>query len=158
MKYFLSLLSFLLIVSCATTKTNSKYATIEYEAGACFGFCPIYKITIDSDRTAIFEAKRFNFSKDTSSEKDEGNFTGKIDPEKYEELVLILDSINPKGLKEYYGNKNVTDLPTSYLSIKYNDGTTKKMEDYGKRGTPELKKLYQFFDELKTNQNWTKIE
>ncbi|QOW10198.1 hypothetical protein Q73A0000_07395 [Kaistella flava (ex Peng et al. 2021)] len=157
MKYVLSLFSFLLIVSCATTKTTSKYSKIEYSAGPCFGFCPIFKMTINSDRTATFEAERFNFSRDTESQKSEGSFQGKIDQEHYNQLISLLDSL-PKDLKDDYGNKNVTDLPTSNLTLNYQDGHLKKVQDYGKRGTPELVKVYQFFEDLKTNQNWTKIE
>lgn len=158
MKYLLSFFGFLLILNCSANKTPTKYATIQYEAGACFGFCPIYKMTINSDRTAIFEAKRFNFSRETSSDKEEGTFKGKINEDDYLKLISILDSLNPKDLKDFYGNKNVTDLPTSYLTLNYTDGSEKKIQDYGKRGTPDLQKLYLFFDELKTNQNWTKIE
>ncbi len=148
----------LLLLNCSTNKVNSKYSTIEYEAGACFGFCPVYKMTINADRTAIFDAKRFNFSRDTSSENDEGTFKGTINEIQYKELVSILNSLNPKDLKDNYGNQNVSDLPTSYLTLNYEDGSVKKIKDYGKHGTPGLEKLYQFFDDLKTNQNWTKIE
>ncbi len=158
MKYLFSLLAMFLLLNCSTNKVNSKYSTIEYEAGACFGFCPVYKMTINADRTAIFEAKRFNFSRDTSSEKDEGTFKGTINEIQYKELVTILNSLNPKELKDNYGNQNVSDLPTSYLTINYEDGSMKKIKDYGKHGTPGLEKLYQFFDDLKTNQNWMKIE
>ena len=158
MKYLFSLVAMFLLVNCSTNKTTAQYSTITYEAGACFGFCPIYKMTINADQTAIFEAQRFNFSKDTSSEKDEGTFSGKIDNVQYLKLVSILNSLNPKDLKDNYGNQNVSDLPTSYLTLNYKDGSMKKIKDYGKHGTPELEKLYQFFDDLKTNQNWTKIE
>ena len=158
MKYLFCLVTMFLLINCTTNKANTKYSTIEYEAGACFGFCPIYKMTINADRTAIFDAKRFNFSRDTSSDKEEGTFKGTISEIKYKELIAILDSINPKNLKDYYGNQNVPDLPTSYLKVDYADGSMKKIEDYGKQGTPNLEKLYQFFDELRTSENWTKIE
>lgn len=158
MKYLLSFLTLVLLLNCSANKT-SIYAQVEYEAGACFGFCPIYKISINSDRTAIFEAKRFNFSRDTSSsDENEGTFKGTIDQVQYDKLLSILDSLNPKNLNDFYGNKNVSDLPTSYLTIKYKDASIKKIQDYGKRGTPELQNLYQFFDDLRTNQAWTKIE
>ncbi|QDP86322.1 hypothetical protein FNJ88_12455 [Chryseobacterium sp. SNU WT5] len=158
MKYLLSLLVFTFMISCSTTQNASKYSKIEYSAGACFGFCPIYKMTIDSDRTALFEAERFNFSRDANSEESEGTFKGTLKPENYRQLVELLDSQNPKDLKDYYGNKNVSDLPSSNLIITYQDGTVKKIQDYGKHGTKGLEKLYQFFDSLKTNQNWTKIK
>ena len=158
MKYFFGLLAFVLFTSCSTSKIPVKYSQIEYSAGACFGFCPIFKMTIDSDRTAIFEAERFNFSQDTSSEKKEGTFKGKINETEYHQLIRMLDSLQPKNLKDYYGNKNISDLPTSYLTVTYQDGSVKTIQDYGKHGTEELEKLYQLFEDLKTNQTWTKNE
>lgn len=144
--------------SCATSQNTSNYSKIEYEAGACFGFCPIYKMTINKDRTATFEATRFNFSQDRQSQESEGTFKGKIDQEQYDQLLSMLDSLDPKTLKDYYGNKNITDLPTSYLTLSSDEGTVKRIQDYGKSGTPELIDLYHFFDDLKKNQTWTKIE
>lgn len=158
MKYLLSLLAITILLSCSSTKIAGNYETIEYEAGACYGFCPIYKMKINGDRTAIFEAERFNFSQDRDSQDKEGIFKGTITEEQYNKLVLMLKSLEPKDLKDYYGNKNVSDLPTSHLTLKFKDGRVKKIEDYGKHGTPNLEKVYQFFEDLKTNQAWTKID
>ena len=62
-----------------------------------------------------------------------------------------------KNLKDYYGNKNVTDLPTSHLKITFADGTQKHIEDYGKGGTEKLDEVYQLIEDLRKSQNWTKI-
>lgn len=160
MKYLLTLLSFFLIISCATNK-STKYSKIEYEAGACFGFCPIFKITINPDRTAIIDAERFTFTEGHSNNEysapKEGIFKATISQTNYNKLVEMLDSLDLKILNNYYGNKNVSDLPTSNLKITFADGTEKIIEDYGKRGTPELDKLYDFIEELRKNQTWTKV-
>jgi len=162
MKYLLSLFAALLLFSCSTQKNQSKYSTIEYEAGACFGFCPIYKMTIQSDRTAVLEAEHFNFSKGTSkdefSKPREGTFTTTIKEADYNKLVALLDGLDVKNLQGKYGSQNISDLPTSYLRIKFADGTSKNTEDYGKRGSEKLKATYQFFEDLKTNQQWTKVK
>lgn len=158
MKFIISLFAAVLLFSCTSSNIKSSYSKITYEAGACFGFCPVYKLTVNSDRTAIFEAKRFNFSQDTTSDEGEGTFSGKIDEVKYNELISLLNSLDPKNLKDNYGTRNISDLPTSYLSLNFQDGTIKNIEDYGKHGTPKLEKLYHFFDELKTSQNWTKMK
>ena len=158
MKYLFTLLALSLLVMCTSQKNLDKITAVEYKSGACFGFCPIYKMEINADKTAIFEAERFNFSRDTHSQENEGNFKGTIAAEKYSELMEKFAALKAKNLKNFYGNKNVTDLPTAYLTITYADGSIKKIEDYGKRGTPELQKLYEFFDDLRTSQNWTKIE
>lgn len=158
MKYLFTFLALTVMLNCSTNKASAGYTTIQYEAGACFGFCPIFKMTIHKDRTAVFEAERFNFSRDTESQENEGTFKGKIDQQKHSELTALLNALQLKKLKDHYGNKNVSDLPTSYLTVNYQDGSFKKIQDYGKHGTPELEKLYQFFEELKTNQTWTKID
>ncbi|MCY0969928.1 DUF6438 domain-containing protein [Chryseobacterium wangxinyae] len=162
MKYLLSLFAAVLLISCSTQKSQSKYSTIEYEAGACFGFCPIYKMTIQADRTTVLEAEHFNFSKGTSkdefSKPREGTFTTTIKEADYNKLVALLDGLDVKNLQDKYGSRNVTDLPTSFLRIKFADGTSKNTEDYGKRGSEKLIKVYQFFEDLKTNQQWTKVK
>lgn len=162
MKYLLSLFAAVLLLSCSTQKVQSKYSTIEYEAGACFGFCPIYKMTINKDRTAVLEAEHFNFTKGTTkdefSKPREGTFTATIKGEDYNKLVVLLDDLEVKNLQNKYGTRNVTDLPTSYLRIKFADGTSKNTEDYGKKGSEKLMKVYQFFEDLKQNQQWTKVK
>lgn len=141
---------------------NSKYSKIEYEAGACFGSCPIFKITINPDRTAVLEAEHFNFSKGFSkSEFDkprEGTFKATIKEADYNKLISLLDGLNVKSLNEKYGERNITDLPTSYLRVNFADGTSKNVEDYGKKGTEKLSQLYKFFEDLRTNQDWKKVD
>ncbi|MBB4804762.1 hypothetical protein HNP38_000034 [Chryseobacterium defluvii] len=162
MKYLLSLFAFLFLFSCHSQNTQSKYSTIEYEAGACFGFCPIYKMTINSDRAAVLEAEHFNFTKNPSkaefSKEREGTFKATIKDADYKKLVTLLDELNVKNLKDKYGDHNITDLSTSHLRIKFADGTSKNVEDYGKNGSDELAKVYQAFEDLKHNQQWTKIK
>lgn len=161
MKYIFGLCTLFLLFSCGSQKTNSKYTAIEYEAGACFGSCPIFKITISPDRTAVFEAEHFNFSKGFSKgefdKPREGTFQGTIKEADYNKLIALLDGLNVKMLNEKYGSRNVTDLPTSYLRINFADGTSKNVEDYGKRGTEKLSELYKFFEDLRTNQDWKKV-
>ena len=118
------------MLSCATQKSQHKYSTVEYKAGACFGSCPIFTITINPDRTAIFEAEHFNFSKTFSKgefdKPREGTFTGIIKESDYQKLIQLLDGLKVKSLNEKYGNRNVTDMATCYLTVKFADGTTAK--------------------------------
>lgn len=161
MKYLLTLCAFVLFTSCATTN-SSKYSKIQYEAGACFGFCPIFKLTVNPDRTAVIEAERFTFtegrSKDEFSGPKEGTFKTTIKETDYNKLISLLDGLNLKTLKDKYGSKNVTDLPTAHLIITFGDGSTKHIEDYGKRGTEKLDVLYAFIENLRKSQTWTKVD
>ncbi|KQR93474.1 hypothetical protein ASG01_09845 [Chryseobacterium sp. Leaf180] len=162
MKYLFAIITSMIILSCTAQKSASKYSEIEYEAGPCFGSCPIYKMTIKSDRTAVLEAEHFNFSKGfTKSEFDkprEGTFTTTISPEAYSKLVAALDDINVMSLNAKYGSRNITDLPTAYLRITMNNGSKKQTEDYGKAGSEKLKQVYKQFEDMKTSQKWTKIK
>ncbi|MCJ7932727.1 MAG: DUF6438 domain-containing protein [Chryseobacterium sp.] len=162
MKYVLGLCAFLFLFSCTSQKVQSKYSTIEYEATPCFGFCPVFKITIHPDRTAVFEAEHFNFndrpSKDEFSKPREGTFKGTIREADYNKLVSLLDGLDVKNLNEKYGKKNITDLSTSYLRINFADGTSKNIEDYGKHGSEKLSEVYHFFENLRKNQEWTKVK
>lgn len=94
---FVNSIAFVLVFH---SKNTSKYSTIEYEAGACFGSCPIFKITINPDRTAVLEAEHFNFSKEFSkaefSKPREGTFKGTIKQEDYDKLVALLDNLDVK--------------------------------------------------------------
>lgn len=157
MKFLLALLLPLMIISCST-QYSGNYSKIEYEAGACFGFCPMFKMTINEDRTAVFEAERFNFSRDTQSQEPEGTFTATIKQEDYNKLVALLNEINVNSLNAKYGNRNVTDLPTAYLRVDFKNGNSKEVEDYGKSGSEKLVELYDFIEELRFNQDWKKIK
>lgn len=162
MKYLLGLCALIFLFSCTSQATNSKYTKIEYQAGACFGFCPVFKMTINPDRTAIFEAEHFNFndkpSKDEFSKPREGTFTGTIKEKDYNKLIRLLDGLDVKNLKDKYGSRNITDLSTAYLRINFNDGTSKNVEDYGKRGSEKLSEVYHFIEDLRKNQQWTKVQ
>lgn len=160
MKYLLTFLLSIVLLSC-TTKNPSQFSKIEYEAGACFGFCPIFKMTINPDRTAIIDAQHFTFSKgrskDEFSQPKEGMFKAAITEADYNKMIALLNGADLKSLKDEYINRNVTDLPTAYLRINYVDGTAKNIEDYGKNGTPQLKEIYTFMESLRESQKWEKV-
>lgn len=161
MKYLLSLLTFVLLMSC-TAQNQSQYSKIQYEAGACFGFCPMFKMTINPDRTAIIDAEHFTFeegrSKADFSKAKEGVFKATIKKEEYDKLISLMNGLNIKSLNAKYGDRRVTDLPTSYLTVTYKDGTVKKVEDYGKNGTEKLAELWTFLEDLRKTQTWTKVQ
>lgn len=162
MKYILSLIGLLLIVSCGSQNTKSPYSQIEYEVGPCFGFCPVYKIMIDDHRKVTLDAIRYNFSNDKNMSdkipKHEGIFTRKITLEEYEKLVTLLNKAQLKTLKDKYTNKEIMDMSTVYLRVKFSDGSTKNIQDYGKRGPQELKEIYDFIQTLKDSKNWKEVE
>lgn len=124
---------------------KSQYANIEYDASACFGFCPIFKLEINPDRTGVIDAEHFTFSNERSknefSDAKEGTFKTTLKEVDYNKLIQLLDALKLETLKGDYGNKNVSDLPTSNLTVNFANGSVKKIQDYGKHGKPELRKV-----------------
>lgn len=148
------------MLSCAT-KSSSEYAKIQYEAGACFGFCPIFTMTINPDRTAVIDAQHFTFSKGNSkdefSQPKEGIFKATITEAEYNKMITLLNGANLKSLNDEYINRNISDLPTAFLRVDFSDGTKKNIQDYGKNGTPKLKEIYTFMESLRETQKWEKV-
>jgi len=161
MKYLFSLLVLFGLMSCTTSQV-SKYSKIEYEVGPCFGFCPVFKMTIDSDRNAILEAEHFNFSKggskDDLSKPREGTFKSVISKEDYQKLITLTDDANVKTLKDSYIDKRIMDASKSNLRIFFSDGTKKDIQLSAGEKPEKLVALYTFINDLKKNQKWEKVK
>src|SRR5690606_8753996 len=123
----------------------------------CFGTCPQFRIEIDKNREAVYEAIRFNFSKEFNSPSPEGSFKTKINEPEFQLILKKLNEMDFPTLEERY-KVPFTDAQTANLKIIYDGGKEKIITDYGMMGTPELKELYQLFLELRENQNWEKIK
>ena len=162
--FFLGILIFAFLFSCEPAKktasnTNLKYdiERIEYFTSVCFGTCPQFKIEIDKNREAIYEAIRFNFSKEFGSPSPEGSFKGKINENDFDLLLKKLNEMDFPALQDNY-KVNYTDVQTANLKIVYDGGKEKIITDYGMMGTPELIEIYQLFLELRENQSWEKMK
>ncbi|WP_028122042.1 DUF6438 domain-containing protein [Epilithonimonas tenax] len=161
MKYLLSLVMILGLMSCTTSQV-SKYSKIEYEVGPCFGFCPIFKMTIDSERNAVLEAEHYNFSQgEGRSDLDkprEGTFKSVINAEDYQKLTLLTDAANVKTLKDSYIDKRIMDASKSHLRIFFSDGSKKDIAISAGEKPEKLVALYTYMTELKKNQKWEKVK
>lgn len=161
MKYLFSLIVFFGLMSCTTSQV-SKYSKIEYEVGPCFGFCPVFKITIDSNRNAILEAEHFNFSeggsKDDLNKPREGTFQSVISKEDYQKLITLTDAADVKTLKDSYIDKRIMDASKSNLRVFFVDGTKKDIALSAGEKPEKLVALYTFITELKKNQTWEKVK
>lgn len=163
-KLFLGIVFFGIVFSCEATKkttssTNMKYdiERIEYFTSVCFGTCPQFKIEIDKNREAVYEAIRFNFSEEFGAPSPEGTFKGEISKNDFDLILKKLNEMDFPALQDNY-RVNYTDVQTANLKIIYDGGKEKIITDYGMMGTPELKEIYQLFLELRENQNWEKIK
>ena len=124
---------------------NYNIQKLEFQTTMCFGSCPIFNLTINSNRSAKYEAVKFNES--------EGEFSGTIDKDTYNELLELLNYIDFPNLKNNY-SVGWTDDQTCTLSITYDNGKKKTITDYGKIGTYGLDRIYSILFKLRENQTW----
>lgn len=133
---------------------------IEYSTEPCFGSCPVFKLEINKNRTAIFYAEKYNFSDEINQnpeKTDEGKFKTVISEKEFNELIDILNYIDFSTLQNSYW-VYWTDDQRSELKITFDNGKTKNINDYGLIGTYGLKRTYEMLFNLRKNQNWEQIK
>jgi hypothetical protein len=132
MKKIVIILVLIYFTGCSSSKHtyNAENLIIKMEKTPCYGFCPVYDLTITGDGNAILLGKK--------NIKKIGTFICVIPPAKLDSLVKEFEEIKFWDLQDRYDGKK-TDLPTTYVSLTL-DGKTKRIRDY--YGAPEkLKKL-----------------
>jgi len=85
-----------------------KQSVVTLERTACFGFCPIYKLTIFSDGKVVYEGKRFV--------KVTGTKTARISPAKARQLMMEFQRIQYFNLQDRYEGGH-TDAPSAITSF-----------------------------------------
>ena len=153
---FVSLL-FLTLTVNAQDKTLPKKDVITLERGACFGTCPIYKVTVASDGTVTFEG--FNYT------KTKGKATVRIKRKDFQRLVKEFEKIKYFSLDDKYvpGEPNcgpsATDMPYVKSSIQLK-GKTKSISHYqGCFGSEVVRALFALdrrIDEVAGTAKWIK--
>ena len=131
MLQFLTLFALAFILLAATcrplsTKDLDKLEPrIEMFKGACFGSCPVYKLTIYEGGIAAYEGQRCT--------NRIGLHTKLLDQNVYKDLIAAFDASNFWGYQNAY-KAQIPDLPTVTLTY-YKDGQTKSVK--GKDGRPQ---------------------
>jgi CRISPR/Cas system CMR-associated protein Cmr3 (group 5 of RAMP superfamily) len=154
-KYFLTVVAIsLLLVStsgCVATLTAASNdlddEVIMLKRTACFGFCPVYTLTIYSDGTVVYEGEEFV--------KTQGRVETTIDQEKIKQLVSEFEAVGYFSLNDGYVEHTITDAQTVITSITI-DGKTKTIEHYhGDLNAPEqLTELENKIDEIVDSNQW----
>lgn len=94
---------------------------IRLSRGACFGFCPVYEVTINGDGEVRYQGRNFV--------NVVGERTATISREDVARLVARFDAIGFNSLNDSY-RANVSDLPTYRITLT-RDGHTKTITDFG---------------------------
>ena len=158
MKRYLIALTFSVIVILSLTGCVGKYTNgepnyedmvITLERTPCYGFCPVYKLTIGGDGTVVYEGKDFvsiRNREETTISRDE-----------IDQLVKEFKRIDYFSLNDEYTERTITDAPSVITSITL-DGKTKTIEHYhGDFSAPEeLTELEDKIDEIVKSEKWIK--
>jgi hypothetical protein len=130
-----------------TPEYNLGEIIITLERTACYGFCPIYTLTIHGDGTVIYEGEDFV--------ETVGKAETIISKEKVEQLISEFDKVGYDSLKDSYTERTITDAPSVITSITRN-GKTKTVEHYhGDFNAPEkLTELEDKIDEIVNSEQW----
>ncbi len=124
---------------------DSLFASIS--RGACYGTCPIYKMSIYQNGTVILEGIRFM--------EPRGKYKSSLSPEEMQQFIDKAIEINFFALEDTYDSP-VTDIPSVTTSIVI-DG--KRKEVMRRTGYPQrILKFEQLFDALLESQDWILIE
>ena len=118
---------------------------ITLERTACFGTCPIYKLILKSDGTAVYIGTRFV--------ERLGTYTAYVSG--FEHLAKIIEARRYFSLSDRY-TKPVTDLPSAITSVVRN-GKRKTVENYGNFGPLELWEIETLIDGVVANARWEKV-
>ena len=123
--------------------------SITLERQPCFGFCPVYTLTIHGDGHVTFRGFRFV--------EVTGEQTSEIDPAAVQALAGEMVVAGYFNWEDAYMNRLATDHPYVLTSITLADGTTKSIEHYhGDFFAPEaLTELEDRIDEVAGTARWS---
>lgn len=128
-------------------KTIEDSTLISLEKTACFGKCPVFKITIYKNGLAIYDGQ-INVEK-------KGRFEKKIPNEEIKQLIKSFEESHFFDFKDKY-TADMTDLPSTYLTFN-NKGKSKKIIDYYD-APDKLKELEAMVENIANKDGWVKKE
>ena len=132
----------------------ARIKSVTVSKSPCFGFCPVYTLKVNK------KGKVYLHAKDNVAKGLQGKYVTSIDLDTQEKLASVLQEISLTTTETSYGDRNVTDLPATDIAISYcrKKKKTKKVHDYGNKGTPALEKLYVLVTDIVSNANWKATE
>jgi hypothetical protein len=106
---------------------------ITLERGPCFGFCPVYVLSVDEDGTVKVDGQIYKGGKPTGL-----NTTYRISSDKVTKLIAEFNKVEFFKLDDEYRDPLVTDLPSTEITYSV-DGKTKRVYLYGLANTVPAK-------------------
>lgn len=124
----------------------AKISAITLERTACYGTCPVYKVTLRRDGTVTYEGKQFV--------KASGRRSHKISTDRFLRLAQEIRQVGFFALQDEYSHKKnadgsatfVTDLPTTITTVEAGEKRKTVKNYFG--GPKRLFDLEQLIDEI----------
>lgn len=115
----------------------------------CFGFCPVYDLSISGDGTVVYTG--------TGYVQTRGRQEARISTAQVQELLGLFNKVEYSTLKPEYTAYEITDLPSVHTSLTV-DGKTYRVNHYlGDRSAPDkLRLLEDRIDQVVNTAQWTK--
>jgi hypothetical protein len=136
---------FVALISCTTLKDGSNNRPlIILEKTACYGSCPVFKLTVFNNGKLLFNG--------IENTKLKGNYCGLL---KKRELNKLREAFQKKDFFAYKDSylTQFKDLPTTYITY-FREGKSKKIKDYD--GAPiDLRDLENMVQNLIDIEKWT---
>jgi hypothetical protein len=142
------LLLAILLMSVLPAAAQDTERVVTLERGACFGACPIYRVSLYEDGRVVYEGERFV---DVLGEQ-----SSEIDPAAVQDLIATFDKAGYFGWDDEYTDLEVTDAPYITTSVT-KDGMTKQIVRYtGNSSAPLLLPyLETWIDDVANARQWT---
>ena len=113
--------------ACATVPPAASAQSISYETGPCFGACPVFRVTVNSDGSGTFEGRRF------TAVTGERGF--RVTPAQYRAFADQLAPLRPaSGSMRYTGDAcemTATDMPSAEVTWRSDAGEQQLYFYYG---------------------------
>jgi len=147
--YIITLLVAAFFVSCHSAKNGCRKSTkntyISIEQTACFGECPIYKLTVDGNGSALLDARRFMDSI--------GVFEAKVNSD-----TLCVTFAEAKKCKwETYDEEYISgysDVPATVIQYSTNQRDTFTVRFQGERAPLQLLWITERLKSIKGAVKW----
>lgn len=119
--------------------------SIVLERTPCYGSCPAYRLTLTRDGWAEYDGRMFT--------EREGRFRGGLPIGSFAMLAFATERIHLDEMRASY-SVDVTDMPTTTVTVTRSDGRAFSISDYGDQAPPELWLLTTAMDGLAERIAW----
>lgn len=121
--------------------------SVSLERTACFGFCPIYQVTVEGDGSVRYVGEMFVAI--------EGEQQSRISQSEVRRLVHELERIDFMSLQDSYTDMSATDMPSAITTLRLNGDIKTVVHYHGDFSAPEkLTGLEILIDQLTNTAQW----